>query len=35
MEVRLVTADQAQAEEEANWHDRSEVYAAGHGDLLS
>ena len=35
VQVRLVTANQAQAEEEADGDNGSEVYASGHGDLLS
>jgi hypothetical protein len=34
VEVRLVTADQAGAEEEADGHNSAEVYAARHGDLF-
>lgn len=35
VEVCQVTADQTQAEEDANWHDGSQVDAAGHLDSLS
>lgn len=35
VKVCLVTADQTQTEEEANWHDRPQVHLAGHGHLLS
>jgi hypothetical protein len=35
MQICLVTANQAQAEEQTDWDDSSEVYAARHGHLLS